>query len=117
MQIASLRRSGLVFVLEERNNLSVTLAICGFFAVCECHAGVPKKNLDSEMTTWHLLFMSRFVVKVDRTNRIFRLVIPRSIIQLRRWDDVKYVIVDDSKPDHIEIRRFIDFETHEKEDN
>jgi hypothetical protein len=61
--------------------------------------------------------MARHIVKVDRTNRIFRLVIPRSIIQLRRWDDVKYVFVDDSHPDHIVLRRFIDIETHEKEDN
>jgi len=55
--------------------------------------------------------MAKFIVKVDRTNRIFRLVIPRKIVQEKKWDDVRYIIVDDRHPDKVEIRRFVDDET------
>jgi len=50
-------------------------------------------------------------VKVDRSNRIFRLVIPRKIVQEKKWDDVRYVLVDDCHSDKLEIRRFADDET------
>ena len=54
--------------------------------------------------------MPRFIVKVDRTNRVFRLVIPCKIIHEKRWDDTRYVIVDDRHPDRIEIRRLTEDE-------
>jgi len=55
--------------------------------------------------------MAKFIVKVDRSNRIFRLVIPRKIVQEKEWDQVRYIIVDDQYPGKIEIRRFVDDET------
>ena len=39
---------------------------------------------------------------------MFRINIPRRIIQLRRWGDVQYVLVDDRHSDNIVIRRLID---------
>ena len=54
--------------------------------------------------------MTKFIVKVDRTNRVFRVVIPCKIIQSKKWDDTRYVLVDDRHPDRIEIRRFIEDE-------
>lgn len=54
--------------------------------------------------------MAKFIIKVDRSNRVFRLVVPRKIIELKNWDDVRYILLDDRYPDKIEIRRFIDDE-------
>ncbi len=52
--------------------------------------------------------MTIHIVKVNKTNRSFRLVIPSTIIQLRRWQDVKYVAIDDHDSNHLVIRRFLD---------
>ena len=60
--------------------------------------------------------MARFIVKVDRTNGIFRLVVPRKLIQLKMWSDVKYVLLDDSCLDQLIIRRFVDVKALETDD-
>jgi len=52
--------------------------------------------------------MTLNIVKVDTTNRLFRLVIPRNIIRLKRWHDVKYVLIEDNDTDNLIIRRFVD---------
>jgi len=52
--------------------------------------------------------MARFIVKVGRNNGIFRIVVPKSIVQLKKWDNVRYVFIDDSIPDQLIIRSFVD---------
>lgn len=52
--------------------------------------------------------MRKYVVKVETAGGMFRINIPRRIIQLRRWGDVQYVLVDDRHSDNIVIRRLID---------
>ena len=52
--------------------------------------------------------MARFIVKVGRNNGIFRIVVPKCIVQLKKWDNVRYVFLDDSLPDQIILRSFID---------
>lgn len=60
--------------------------------------------------------MTSHIVKVDNTNRLFRLVIPRKLIQLKMWGDVKYVLVEDNHPDKLVIRRFVDGKALDTED-
>jgi len=67
-----------------------------------------KKNLDSVLVFWYLRPMVKHVVKVAKGGRNFRINIPRSIIQLKRWGDVRFVLVEDHHQDKIIIRRLID---------
>lgn len=52
--------------------------------------------------------MAKHILKVTRTNGVFRLVFPRKLVMIKRWDDVEYVLADDRIPDQIVIKRFID---------
>ena len=52
--------------------------------------------------------MARFIVKVGRNQGTFRIVVPKSIVQLKQWTNVRYVFIDDSVPDQLVIRSFID---------
>jgi hypothetical protein len=70
-----------------------------------------EKQLDYDHSICHFTDMTKFIKKVDRTNGIFRLVIPRPIVHKKKWGNVRYIIVDDQYPDKIEIRRFVDDET------
>lgn len=52
--------------------------------------------------------MRRLVLKVNRLDISFRITIPRKVIQQKRWHDVEYVLLEESDPDLIILRRFID---------
>lgn len=52
--------------------------------------------------------MKKHIVKVDKTNRGFRLYIPRKIVLKKRWGGVSHVLVEESQGDTVTIRRFID---------
>ncbi len=54
--------------------------------------------------------MSKHIVKVDKTSRSFRLVIPRNIILSQRWGAVTHVVVEDHWGDKLIIRRLFDDE-------
>ena len=57
--------------------------------------------------------MKRIIVKVDRRDISFRVTIPRKIILYKKWTDVEYMILEESGPDVIVLRRFIDGEALE----
>ena len=50
----------------------------------------------------------RHIAKVDKSNGGFRIVIPHTLIKLKRWHDVRVVYVDSQETDTITIRRFVD---------
>lgn len=52
--------------------------------------------------------MHRVVVKADRRDISFRVTIPRKIIQQKGWNNVEYMILEESGPEKIVLRRFID---------
>lgn len=68
------------------------------------------------MSVCQIANMTNHIVKVDRTNRAFRIVVPRKIIQLRRWTNVQFAIVNDDNPDFLTLRRFIDEKTLKTDD-
>lgn len=57
--------------------------------------------------------MKRIIVKVDRRDVSFRVTIPRKVIQYKKWEDVEYMLLEESGPDIIVLRRFIDGEALE----
>jgi hypothetical protein len=61
--------------------------------------------------------MTKHIVKIDHTNRAFRMVIPKNIINLLRWNDVKYALVEPTENNQIIVRRFVDGKALETEDN
>lgn len=52
--------------------------------------------------------MAKHVVKVDKSNGAFRIVIPSKIILKKMWCDVTHVLVEDHWGDKFLIRRLID---------
>ncbi len=60
--------------------------------------------------------MRRIIVKVDRRDISFRVTIPRKVIQYKRWDNVEYMLLEESGPDRIVLRRFIDGEALDPDD-
>ncbi len=60
--------------------------------------------------------MKRIPIKVDRRDISFRITIPRRVIQYKRWDNVEYLLLEESGPDAIKLRRFIDVGALEPED-
>ena len=54
--------------------------------------------------------MKKCIIKVDRRDVTFRLTVPRRIILYKKWDDVEYVMVEESGSDLIVLRRFVDGE-------
>lgn len=61
--------------------------------------------------------MAKYVVKVDKAQRCFRVNIPRKIIQPILWSNVSHVLVEYCEPDQIVIRRLINVEDLEAKDN
>lgn len=57
--------------------------------------------------------MKRIIVKVDRRDISFRVTIPRKVILYKKWTDVEYMLLEESGPDRIVLRRFIDGEALE----
>lgn len=57
--------------------------------------------------------MAKYIVKVDKAKQVFRINIPRKIIQHNLWGNVSHVIVEYRQPDEIVIRRLIDAEALE----
>ena len=60
--------------------------------------------------------MKRIVVKVDRRDISFRVTIPRKVILYKGWSDVEYMLLEESGPDRIVLRRFLDGAALEVED-
>lgn len=54
--------------------------------------------------------MKKVIVKVDRRDVSFRVTIPRKIILYKQWEDVEYMLLEESGPDVIVLRRFVDGE-------
>ena len=61
--------------------------------------------------------MAKYIVKVDKAQRCFRVNIPRKIIQHNLWGDVSHVLVEYCSPGQIVVRRLIDGKTLETEDS
>jgi hypothetical protein len=57
--------------------------------------------------------MKRIIVKVDRRDISFRVTIPRKVILYKKWTDVEYMLLEESGPDTIVLRRFVDAEALE----
>ena len=60
--------------------------------------------------------MKRIIVKVDRRDISFRVTIPRKVILYKKWADVEYMLLEESGPDRIVLRRFIDGAALETDD-
>jgi len=52
--------------------------------------------------------MKKHIVKVDKSNRGFRLYIPRKIILEKKWGGVSHVLVEETQGDNLLIRRLLD---------
>jgi len=52
--------------------------------------------------------MAKWIVKVGHHKNGLGLHFPKKLIDLKRWNDVGYVLLDDSHKDYIIIRRFVD---------
>jgi len=52
--------------------------------------------------------MQKYVRSVNQDKAGFRVSIPRKLVMLKRWGDVKHVLVEDSGEDYIIIRRLLD---------
>ena len=103
--------SDLLVFTSLASNMSMLLTSCSPFAGREYHAvDFTQKVVDICLLFCHTGCMSRFIVKVGRTDGTFRIVVPKCIVQLKKWDNVRYVFLDDSLPDQIILRSFIDEE-------
>ena len=60
--------------------------------------------------------MKKIVIKVDRRDVSFRVTIPRKVIQRKMLTDVEYMLLEESGPDILILRRFIDGEALETDD-
>lgn len=57
--------------------------------------------------------MKRVIIKVDHRDVSFRVTIPRKVILFKQWTDVEYMLLEESGPDTIVLRRFVDAEALE----
>jgi bifunctional DNA-binding transcriptional regulator/antitoxin component of YhaV-PrlF toxin-antitoxin module len=55
--------------------------------------------------------MAKHLVKVSKVRGQFRVTLPILLIERLRWDDVEFVLLDDSKEGTVCMRRFIDGES------
>jgi hypothetical protein len=60
--------------------------------------------------------MKKVIVKVDKRDISFRVTIPRKVIQYKKWTNVEYLLIEESTPETITLRRFIDADALETED-
>ncbi len=74
---------------------------------------ISGKTLVLNITLCYMGIMKRVVIKVDRRDISFRITIPRKIIQQKMWNDVEYMLLEESGPDIIVLRRLIDGEALE----
>lgn len=58
----------------------------------------------------------KHIVKVDRTNNAFRIVIPKSLIQEAGWYQGDYVYIYPGTEDTFIVKRFIDDQTFKAND-
>lgn len=59
----------------------------------------------------------KFITKATVTKHSFRINIPQHIIQLLRWGDVRFVLIEDHSSDKIVIRRLVDGKALNTEDH
>ena len=55
--------------------------------------------------------MTLHISKVTKNNKGIRINIPRSVLEVKKWIGVAYVIIDDQFEDNLLIRKFIDEES------
>jgi hypothetical protein len=48
------------------------------------------------------------IVKVEKTGGTFRINIPRRVVRMKCWGDVRFVMIDDNCGDTLVIRRLLD---------
>jgi len=58
--------------------------------------------------------MAKHIVKVQVGPTNARINLPRGVLTLKGWCDVRYVIIEDHHEDILVIRRFIDDESLKK---
>lgn len=75
------------------------------------------KKLDRGKYPLYTQYMSKHIVKTDRTYRRFRVTIPRKVVSEKGWDNVSHVIVEDHWGDRIIIRRLMNDESPKKENS
>lgn len=61
--------------------------------------------------------MSRYICKVEKSGKGFRVNVPRQIVVDHSWQDVAYVIIEPWPGNKIMIRRFVDDESLKTEDH
>lgn len=61
--------------------------------------------------------MAKHIVKTDRGSCKFRVIIPKKVIELKGWENVKYVTIEDHWGDRLVVRRLMLDETAEAENN
>lgn len=61
--------------------------------------------------------MTKYVVKVEKAGRMFRINIPRKIIATKLWFDVSHVLVEEHRDGYIILRRLFDGEALEGKDS
>ena len=93
------------------------LTSCGSLAGREYHAvGIPQKVVDIRDILQYWRIMKKIIVKVDHRDISFRVTIPRKVILYKKWTDVEYMLLEESSPDTIVLRRFVDAEALETDD-
>lgn len=61
--------------------------------------------------------MAKHIVKTDRGNNKFRLIIPKKVIESKKWENVQYVTIEDHWGDRLIIRRLMLDESPKKENS
>ena len=69
---------------------------------------ISEKILDLRITLCHWYIMHKEIIHVVRHDISFRVTIPRKHILLKNWGNVEYVLLEESGPDTIVLRRFVD---------
>lgn len=61
--------------------------------------------------------MDRYICKVEKSGKGFRINVPRQVVIDGCWADVAYVLLEPLPGGKIMIRRFVDGESLKTEDN
>jgi len=84
------------------------LMSCVPFAGYEWHAlSKFKIVLDGIFPFLYIPLMAKHIVKVDKSKGNFRVNIPKTIIKNWSWENVNYVILDDTNDMYLLLRRLV----------
>jgi hypothetical protein len=67
-----------------------------------------KKVLDGVRRLCSNAVMEKYIRSVSKSKGHFGINIPRKLVLGKRWGDVSHVLIEDSDPNYITIRRLID---------